>query len=218
MGSPTITTASWAEQGPHEASSSRKCALASACLEVGSSQGEGTLALGMAQPCLSPPPLHTSRVPTDPLHIPRWGLAWYAGPSDLFAPQTSAQRRAGSVLCACPAEAAPAVPATVSSVMGPTDLCAPTTGIRMTTTVGASRPSVSSSAASLPSTRARVVSTVGGVRGRLVLSCTGHHVPSPSKSCFSWVVGQCRPLWGGPAGQMAVTGLWGGCNLPGTCL
>ena len=64
-----------------------------------------------------------------------------------LVPQTSARSRADSMPSACPAEAAPAVPATASSVTGPTDLCVPMTGTRMTMTAGASRPSVSSSVA-----------------------------------------------------------------------
>lgn len=94
LGYITIMTASWAEQGLLEASSCRKCALASASLK------------------------------------------------------TSARSRADSMPSACPAEAAPAVPVTASSVTGPTDLCVPMTGTRMTMTAGASRPSVSSNVAS----------------------------------------------------------------------
>lgn len=135
-------------------------------------------------------PHSSPRVPVGPLHIPAWGLAWYTLALLIsLPPQTSAQRRASSVPCACPAEAAPAVPATVSSAMGPTNPCAPTTGTHMTMTAGASRPSVSSSAASPPNARARVVSTVGGLRAA---SRLGRQSPLPvitchlhPESCFS---------------------------------
>lgn len=107
--------------------------------------------------------------------------------------------------CACPAGAAPAAPATVSPATGPTDPCVPTTGARMTTTAGASRPSAGSSAASPPSTKARAVSPGGVARARSTPDpAARHHTPSPS------LFMPPGSLWGGLAGLLSVTGLWDG--------
>lgn len=82
--------------------------------------------------------------------------------SDLLVySQTSAQRPASLTLYACPAVAVPAVPAIVSPVMGLTSPCVPRMGTHMTMTVGADRLSVDSSRPFPPSTRARVVSSLG---------------------------------------------------------
>lgn len=152
-----------------------------------------------------------------PLHVPRSG-PWHSGLSDLIdpppppPPQTSAQTLAGSMPCACPAEAIPAAPVTASSAMGPTDLCAPRTGTRMTTTAGASRLNASSSVPSPPGTRARVVSTVGG--GLCLEQADPTSVPaaiitpSPSESPSSWVAGKAGRS-GVLAGLFSVSGLCG---------
>lgn len=144
--------------------SSRKCALASASLKVG---GSWWCDLG---PCLSHSHWQSSLVPTHPPLFAHgsplcasWGLTGCSELSDLLASpsQTSVQMCAGSMLCVCPAEAAPAAPVTVSSVMGLIDPCVLTTGTRMIMTAGVSKLSVGSSAPFPPSTRARVVSTGG---------------------------------------------------------
>lgn len=117
---------------------------------------------GPPPPCPCPPCPACLSGPHSPPHVLGVGLAWLSCLSDVLAtPQTSAQTHAGSMPCACPVEAVPAAPVTASPVTGPTDLCAPTTGTRMTMTAGASRPSVSTSVPSLLSTRARAVSTGG---------------------------------------------------------
>lgn len=82
--------------------------------------------------------------------------------SDLLVySQTSARRPASLTLYACPAAAVPTVPAIASPVMGLTGQCVPRMGTRMTMTVGANRPSVDNSRPFPPSTRARVVSSLG---------------------------------------------------------
>lgn len=75
--------------------------------------------------------------------------------------QTSARRPASLTPYACPAVAVPTVPAIVSPVMGLTGLCVPKMGTHTTMTVGANRLSVDNSGPFLPSTRARVVSSLG---------------------------------------------------------
>lgn len=164
--------------------------------------------------CLSGPH-KPAPVPMGPLRVPRSG-PWHPCLSDLIdpptPPQTSAQTPAGSVPCACPAEAVPAAPVTGSSVTGPTDPCARKTGTRMTTTAGASRPNASSSVPSPPGTRARVVSTVGGcawsrLSPRRSLPPSSRHL-HPSHLPPGWRVRGLRVL----AGLFSVSGLcspWG---------
>lgn len=82
--------------------------------------------------------------------------------SDLLVySQTSAQRPASLTLYAYPAVAVPAVPVIVSPVMGLTGPCVRRMGTHMTMTVGANRLSVDNSSLFPPSTRARVVSSLG---------------------------------------------------------
>lgn len=198
--------------------SSKKCALASASLKVGGSWGRARPCHSVSPSALPVPALSrlppwcplTSPYAVDPLHGPGWGLTWPPGPSDLLASssQTSAQMCAGSMPCACPAEAAPAAPATASSVTGLTDPCVRTMGTRMTVTAGASRLSVSSSVPSLPSTRARVVSTSGWglcehrpVLRQCLSPVITHHLHPESWS--SW----------GPGRGPAVGEAWWGCCL-----
>lgn len=160
--------------------------------------------------CLSGPH-KPAQVPMGPLHVPRSG-PWHSCLSDLIdpppPPQTSAQTPAGSMPCACPAEAVPAAPVTGSSVTGPTDPCARKTGTRMTTTAGASRLNASSSVPSPPGTRARVVSTVGGLcleQADPASVPAAIIMPSPSESPSSWVAGEAGRS-GVLAGLFSVSG------------
>lgn len=135
---------------------SRKCALVNARLEVGAPRG-------WIPPCHCDSLGSCSCILVSPQVLCTWLIVGVIlCLSDLLVySQTSAQRPASLTLYACPAVAVPTVPAIVSPVMGLTGLCVPRMGTHMTMIVGANRLSVDNSRTFPPSTRARVVSSLG---------------------------------------------------------